>query len=65
MGSEIEEMKLESNNKLSSEESTGLLKLFTDRSLRMPLIISVMMHLSQQLSGINAVCMHVHGFSVH
>ena len=56
MGSEIEEMKSEGNTKSSSEESTGLLKLFTDRQWRRPLIISVVMHLSQQFSGINAVC---------
>ena len=33
----------------------NLLSLFRSRSLRMPLIISVVMQLSQQLSGINGV----------
>lgn len=30
--------------------------LLKKRSLWMPLVISIVMHLSQQLSGINAVC---------
>ena len=34
---------------------TGLREMWTDQSLKSPLIIAVMMQLAQQLSGINAV----------
>ena len=37
------------------EEEVGMIKLFFIRSLRVPLLISVVLQLSQQLSGINGV----------
>ena len=33
----------------------SVVKLFTSKDLQMPLLISVVLQLSQQLSGINAV----------
>ncbi|PIK37216.1 putative solute carrier family 2, facilitated glucose transporter member 1 [Apostichopus japonicus] len=39
----------------NKEERMSIAKLLKDTSLRMPLIISVVLQLSQQLSGINAV----------
>ncbi|CAH1799335.1 unnamed protein product [Owenia fusiformis] len=45
----------EEYEKLKSETKLGIRDLFRVSSLRQPLLISVMMMLSQQLSGINAV----------
>ena len=39
----------------SREERITVVQLFKQRSLRKPLLISIVMQLSQQLSGINAV----------
>ncbi|XP_014664491.1 PREDICTED: solute carrier family 2, facilitated glucose transporter member 1-like [Priapulus caudatus] len=51
---EMDEMKSE-NQKLLSEPKVAFKDLFVVRALRMPLLITVIMMLSQQLSGINAV----------
>ncbi|XP_045193213.2 solute carrier family 2, facilitated glucose transporter member 1-like [Mercenaria mercenaria] len=51
---EIEEMKAESKTDMQ-EESLSIIGLFRRKTLRRPLFISVIMQLSQQLSGINAI----------
>ncbi|XP_052084158.1 glucose transporter type 1-like isoform X2 [Mytilus californianus] len=51
---DISEMKREQSNS-RAEAKIGMLHLFKKKSLWMPLVISVIMHLSQQLSGINAI----------
>ncbi|XP_070548900.1 solute carrier family 2, facilitated glucose transporter member 3-like [Ptychodera flava] len=51
---DIDEMKFESE-KEKSEEKIGIIELFRRRSLRRPLTISIILQLSQQLSGINVV----------
>jgi len=38
-----------------SEEKIGIFELLRSPTLRLPLLIAVIMQLSQQLSGINAV----------
>ncbi|KAK3577353.1 hypothetical protein CHS0354_008451 [Potamilus streckersoni] len=51
---DMEEMKAEFRHQ-ETETRVNLIKLFKKRSLRMPLLVSVVMQLSQQLSGINAI----------
>ncbi|XP_004692986.1 PREDICTED: solute carrier family 2, facilitated glucose transporter member 3 [Condylura cristata] len=51
---EIQEMKDESV-RMAQEKKATILDLFRVRSYRQPIIISIMLQLSQQLSGINAV----------
>ncbi|XP_007537591.1 solute carrier family 2, facilitated glucose transporter member 3 isoform X2 [Erinaceus europaeus] len=51
---EIQEMKDESA-RMAQEKQATVLELFRSRSYRQPIIISIMLQLSQQLSGINAV----------
>ncbi|XP_037370289.1 solute carrier family 2, facilitated glucose transporter member 3 isoform X2 [Talpa occidentalis] len=51
---EIQEMKDESV-RMAQEKKATILELFRVRSYRQPIIISIMLQLSQQLSGINAV----------
>ncbi|XP_076438874.1 solute carrier family 2, facilitated glucose transporter member 1-like isoform X2 [Babylonia areolata] len=51
---DIDEMKAEAVQQ-DAEPKVSLLTLFTTRALRRPLMISVVMHLSQQLSGINGI----------
>ncbi|XP_067653598.1 solute carrier family 2, facilitated glucose transporter member 1-like [Haliotis asinina] len=51
---EISEMRIEAEQ-AQSEAKVSVIRLFKKRSLRMPLVISIVMHLSQQLSGINAI----------
>lgn len=51
---EIAEMHAEDRSQ-RTDESVSLLSLFTVRALRLPLIVGIVMHLSQQFSGINAV----------
>lgn len=51
---DIQEMKDESA-RMAQEKQATVLELFRSRSYRQPIIISIMLQLSQQLSGINAV----------
>ncbi|XP_074661294.1 solute carrier family 2, facilitated glucose transporter member 1-like [Tubulanus polymorphus] len=51
---EVDEMKKEAEIQ-RSEPKVSVLSLFKSSALRTPLVISIVMHLSQQLSGINAV----------
>lgn len=52
--SDIDEMHAEDRSE-RSEAAVSLMEIFKSRSLRAPLIIGIMMHLSQQFSGINGV----------
>ena len=52
--SELAEMRRE-HAKEEEEERVSIIGLFKTKALRRPLIISIVMQLSQQLSGINAV----------
>ncbi|KAH9509590.1 Solute carrier 2, facilitated glucose transporter member 1 [Bulinus truncatus] len=52
--SDVHEMKQEARAQ-SQEEKVNIVKLLTSSAFRRPLIISVVMQLSQQLSGINGV----------
>ena len=56
---EIKEM-LEEQHAMQQEEHVSIPRLIHMPSLRQPLIISLVIHASQQLSGINAVCLVVH-----
>lgn len=51
---EIDDMINEANLERSLEKF-NIFQLFTTRALLIPTVISIVMHLSQQLSGINAV----------
>ncbi|XP_068962211.1 solute carrier family 2, facilitated glucose transporter member 3 [Petaurus breviceps papuanus] len=51
---DIQEMKLESA-KMAQEKKPTVLDLFRSPNYRQPIIIAIMLQLSQQLSGINAV----------
>lgn len=51
---DIQEMKEESV-RMSQEKRVTVLELFRSRSYRQPIVISIVLQLSQQLSGINAV----------
>ena len=51
---EIDDMKREAEME-SSIKKFSILQLFSTRALLLPTIISIVLHLSQQLSGINAV----------
>lgn len=51
---EIEDMKNEAEMQ-KSQPKFSILSLFSTRALLLPTIISIVLHLSQQLSGINAV----------
>ncbi|CAD7666691.1 unnamed protein product [Nyctereutes procyonoides] len=51
---DIQEMKDESA-RMAQEKQVTVLELFRSRSYRQPIIISIMLQLSQQLSGINAM----------
>ena len=50
----MEEMKAEERAQ-QAESSFTMLQLVTSPALRTPLVIAIVMQLSQQLSGINAV----------
>ncbi|ELU18919.1 hypothetical protein CAPTEDRAFT_161693 [Capitella teleta] len=53
---ELTEMyKEQQSNSDLDEHKVGVLGLLKDPSLRMPLLVAVVMHLSQQLSGINCI----------
>jgi sugar porter (SP) family MFS transporter len=51
---EMDDMKMEAEMEANLEKFT-IKQLFTSRSLLVPIILSIVLHLSQQLSGINAV----------
>lgn len=51
---DLREMKEEST-KMAMEKKVTIAELFRSPSYRQPLLIAVMLQLSQQLSGINAV----------
>ena len=44
--------------RMSQEKQVTVLELFRAPNYRQPIIISIMLQLSQQLSGINAVSVH-------
>ena len=54
---EVNEMTTE-YQKEKQEEHVTILGLLTSKSLRRPLVISIVMQFSQQLSGINAVSLN-------
>lgn len=54
VGDDIQEMKEESV-RMSQEKRTTLVELFRSPNYRQPILIAIMLQLSQQLSGINAV----------
>ncbi|XDV34110.1 hypothetical protein PO909_004313 [Leuciscus waleckii] len=54
VGKDMQEMKEESA-KMAMEKKVTIPELFRTAAYRQPLLIAVMLHLSQQLSGINAV----------
>jgi hypothetical protein len=51
---EIEDMKNEANME-RAQPRFNIFQLFTVKALLLPTVISIVLHLSQQLSGINAV----------
>lgn len=51
---DVREMKEEAN-KLATENKVSILELFSNPIYRQPIIIAIVMNLSQQFSGINAV----------
>lgn len=61
---DIEEMRAEERAQ-QAESRISMTELICSPTLRAPLIIGVVMQLSQQLSGINAVSSAVHKFRVH
>ncbi|MEE6485803.1 hypothetical protein FKM82_014415 [Ascaphus truei] len=54
VANDIQEMKEESA-RMAQEKPVSFLELFSSRQYRHPIIIAIMLQLSQQLSGINAV----------
>lgn len=61
---DIEEMRAEERAQ-QAESRISMTELICSPTLRAPLIIGVVMQLSQQLSGINAVSSVAHKFRVH
>lgn len=55
MNAEIESMKSEFNSQKSSGSVT-IGQMMSNSMLRIPMLISIVVMLAQQLSGINAVC---------
>ena len=51
---DMEEMREESQQ-MKREKRVTILELFRSPNYRQPIFVAIMMHLSQQLSGINAV----------
>lgn len=54
MSDDIQEMK-EEGMKMAMEKKVSIPELFRSRNYRQPIIIAIVLQLSQQLSGINAV----------
>jgi len=61
VSSEIEEINLESKASNSSEEAVSLKELFTSQQLRWPLITGLVLNITQQLCGINAIFFYSEG----
>jgi hypothetical protein len=61
---ELEEMSDEANLEKSLKKFS-IIQLFNTRALLLPTIISIVLHLSQQLSGINAVIFIYFSFLVY
>lgn len=55
---DIQEMR-EEGMKMAKEKKVTILELFRSRNYRQPIIIAIILQLSQQFSGINAVS-HCH-----
>lgn len=53
--SELEEMQKELNESGNQSKTISFIGLFTDRELTWPLITSIALQISQQLSGVNAI----------
>lgn len=51
---DVQEMR-EEGMKMAMEKKVSILELFRSRNYRQPIIIAIVLQLSQQLSGINAV----------
>lgn len=64
MEEDIEEMRAEERAQ-QAESRISMTELICSPTLRAPLVIGVVMQLSQQLSGINAVSSSGHKFRVH
>lgn len=54
MDDDIQEMK-EEGMKMATEKKVTVLELFRSPNYRQPIVIAIILQLSQQLSGINAV----------
>lgn len=54
VASDIEEMK-EEGRRMAEEKPVSFIELFRSRQYRQPIIIAIVLQLSQQLSGINAI----------
>ncbi len=55
-------MRAELNSSSDSNENTSIIGLFRMKELRWPLITSLVIQVSQQLSGVNAVCFFILDF---
>lgn len=60
---DIEEMETEAaevdyNKDTTTEDTYTMRRLLTERALMIPLLITVVLQVAQQFSGINAVCIH-------
>ena len=53
---DINEMRKE-KEEAATEQKVSVIQLFTDSSYRQPIIVSLMLHMAQQFSGINGVCL--------
>lgn len=54
---DLQEMK-EEGMRMAKEKKVSILELFRSPNYRQPIIIAIILQLSQQLSGINAVSKH-------
>lgn len=50
----LSEMK-EEKRQMDAEQKVSILQIFRSRTYRQPIIVAIILQLSQQLSGINAV----------
>lgn len=61
---DVREMKEEAS-KMAMEKKVSILELFSNPIYRQPIIIAIVMNLSQQLSGINAVSVERFSYLKH